>query len=94
MNEEEPEIISFCKQCRAPKVVDREYCCYCVGRYEVKNSSLRVRMVYRLLPAQWKLWFVFWLGYSKHVALIPEHLRVGDWRNIEAINRPIGVSEE
>lgn len=89
MREEEIEIISFCKQCRAPKVVDREYCCYCVGRHEVKNSSFRVRMAYRLLPSQWRRMFVYHLGHDKQYAqLIPEHLRVGDWRDIEAINRP------
>lgn len=90
----EPEIISFCKRCRAPKVADREYCCYCVGRHGLKNNPFRVRVAYRLLPSQWKLWFVFWSGYSKHVASIPEHLREGEWRNIEAINRPSREEDE
>lgn len=90
----EPEIISFCKRCRAPKVADREYCCYCVGRHEVKNRPLRVRVAYRLMPAQLKLWFVFHLGHDKQYAqLIPEHLRKGDWRNIEAINRPSEIKK-
>ena len=93
MNEEKVEIISFCKECRAPKA-DKEYCCYCVGRYLMKNNPLRVRVAYRLLPAQWKLWFVFWLGHGQHVALIPEHLKVGDWRDVEAINRPSREEEE
>lgn len=88
MNKEIPEIL-FCKQCRAPKASDREYCCYCVGRHEVKNGSLRTRMAFRLMPSPLKQWFVFHLGRDKQYAqLIPEHLREGEWLNIEEINAP------
>jgi len=94
MNGEEPDIL-FCRQCRAPKVGDREYCCYCVGRYFLEKEPFRVRLAYRLLPSQWKLSFAYWVGHEKqYPSLIPEHLREGEWRDIEGINRPIEVDEE
>jgi len=82
----EPKIL-FCKQCRGFKVSDREYCCYCVGRDEVKNSSFRTRFACWLLPSQRKYWFIFHVGYDKqYKQLIPEHLRKAEWLDIEGIN--------
>lgn len=94
MSKAEPKIL-FCKQCRAPKVSDREYCCYCVGRYFLKKEPFRIRLAYRFLSQQWKLSFVFYIGYEKQYAqLIPEYLREGVWLNIQEINRPIEVDEK
>lgn len=77
----EPKVL-FCKQCMGVKVSDREYCCYCVGRHEVKNSSLRIRFACWLLPHQRKAWFIFHLGYHRHEALIPEDLKKAEWFNM------------
>jgi len=80
----------FCKDCRAPKVDDRKYCSYCVGRHDLKKCSFRVRMAYKLLPSQWKYWFVFHMGYEKEYdVVIPEHLRKGEWVTID--NLPLFV---
>ena len=88
MSEEGTKLL-LCRQCRAPKVDDRKYCSYCVGRDAVKCSPFRVRLAYKLLPAQWKQWFVFYSGYEKkYDELIPEHLREGDWITIAEANRP------
>ena len=89
----EPKLL-FCKQCRGIKVSNRKYCCYCVGRDEIKNSSFRVRIAYKFFPSSWKYWFIFHLGYDRHEVLIPEHLREAEWLDIEQINAPIEVDEE
>ena len=90
----EPKVL-FCKRCRAPKVDGREYCCYCVGRHELKRRSFRTRIAYRLLPSQTKHWFVFHLGYERqYEQLIPEHLWATEWLDIEEINRPLEAEEE
>jgi hypothetical protein len=84
----EPKVL-FCKQCMGVKVRDREYCCYCVGRHEVKNRPLRVRFACWLLPHQLKMWFIFHIGYERqYKQLIPEHLWVAEWLTMGQVNAP------
>lgn len=88
------EEILFCKQCRAPKYVKRDYCCYCVGRYFIAKDTFRNRLAYRFMSPQKKSWYAFQTGLAKqYPSLIPEHLRKGEWLDIEEINRPTREAE-